>query len=84
MGKLDTSDIEVTTSCLAVHPDRRGGQHVSRPCTGVRVMHRPTGIGVFVNSEQSQMRNHEHAMARLRLVLEALQQARVITWADEP
>ena len=42
------------TGCDAVHPDRRGGQHVAKPCAGAHVIDEDTGIGVSVRHERSQ------------------------------
>ena len=51
------------TGCDAVHPDRRGGRHVAKPCVGALVIDEDTGIGVRVTRERSQgacvMRAHE-------------------------
>ena len=60
------SDLEITTGCEAVHPDQRGGQHVAKHCTGVRITHKPTGVSVLCNSERSQHGNRSKAMEMLR------------------
>ncbi len=65
------SDIVITGGCEAVHPDRRGGQHVAKPCTGVRATHRPTGISVMVDTERSQHANRRLAEKRLKATVEA-------------
>lgn len=49
------------TGCDAVHPDRRGGQHVARPCFGVLALDETKGIGVMVSSERSQHGNKTRA-----------------------
>lgn len=59
-------DIVITTGCEAVHPDRRGGQHVAMACTGVRVTHTPTGISVLADHERSQHANRREAFRQLR------------------
>lgn len=76
--ELNDADLEVTTGCDAAHPDHRGGQHVAMRCCAVRIMHRPTGIGVLANDERSQFSNRKAAMQRLQTVLDALRTARVI------
>jgi protein subunit release factor A len=47
--------------CDAVHPDRRGGQHVAMACPGVLVIDDAHGIGVLVTTERSQIRNKQKA-----------------------
>ncbi len=74
-------DLDTVIGCAAVHPDHRGGQHVSRPCTGVRVTHRPTGIGVLCDGERSQHGNRTKAIEELRAILIAV---KVICYAETP
>lgn len=63
-------DLEIIAGCKAAHPDRIGGQHVARSCSGVRVMHMPSGIGVTVTSERSQHGNKAKAIELLRILIE--------------
>ena len=70
MAKFDIDDVEITTGCEAEHPDQRGGQHVGRPCFGVRVTYRPTGVSIMVNTERSRYANQTHALALLRAEVE--------------
>lgn len=53
------------TGCDAVHPDRRGGQHVAKHCTSVLAIDDDAGVGVLVNSERSQSGNRQKADAML-------------------
>lgn len=62
---MNEHDIEIIIGCDAAHPDRRGGQHVAKHCTAVLVIHKPTGIGVRVDSERSQHGNRMRAMQLL-------------------
>jgi hypothetical protein len=71
---LAWSEFEIVSGCAAAHPDRRGGQHVAKTCTGVRVTHRATGISEFVDSERSQHANQELAVARLEVIVDELRQ----------
>lgn len=46
-----------------------GGQHRNKTETGVRLVHRPTGIVVTAFEERSQLRNREAALRRLKAAL---------------
>lgn len=48
-----------------------GGQHQNTTESGVRLVHRPTGIRCESRAERSQHRNKAIALARLRAKLEA-------------
>lgn len=50
----------------------KGGQHQNTTDSGVRLVHRPTGIRVESRSDRSQHRNRRLALERLRTRLEAL------------
>lgn len=89
---MTDEDYEVTVGCAAVHPDQRGGQHVARSCSGVRVTHRPTGISVLCVDERSQFQNKAIAFEKLQELLamraQLAAQAPVIAaaeaWLDSP
>ena len=49
VGEFDLSDCEVTT----MHCGGKGGQHVNKVETGVRICHNPTGIVVTCTEERS-------------------------------
>lgn len=48
----------------------KGGQHQNRTESGVRLVHRPTGVVVTSREERSQHRNKSIALQRLRETLE--------------
>ena len=70
VGELDVSDCEITT----MHCGGKGGQHVNKVETGVRVVHKPTGIVVTCTEERSQVQNKQKAMKRLASILAAKQE----------
>jgi peptide chain release factor 1 len=59
---LDPDDLEIT-STFSSGP---GGQHMQKNATAIRVVHKPTGMTVNVQSERSQMQNKRVALAILQ------------------
>lgn len=49
-----------------------GGQHRNKTESGVRLVHRPTGVAVSATERRSQAQNRGEALARLRERLAAL------------
>jgi hypothetical protein len=80
---LRDEDLEVTAGCAADHPDQRGGQHVARQCTAVRIRHVPTGVEVVSRSHRSQLGNRASALRMLAAAIEADQERPVaIRWVQ--
>ena len=69
VGDLDPEDCEITT----MHCGGKGGQHVNKVETGVRITHKPTGIVVTCTEGRSQLQNKNRAMKRLQSILASKQ-----------
>lgn len=69
---LDERELEIT-STFASGP---GGQHMQKNATAIRIVHKPTGLSVKVQSERSQTQNKRLAMAIIQTRLQEDEEAR--------
>lgn len=69
--KIDMSDVRVDT----YRSTGKGGQHINKTDTAVRMTHNPTGIVVSCQAERSQLQNKESCLRMLKAKLFALAQA---------
>lgn len=67
---LDPDDLEIT-STFASGP---GGQHMQKNATAIRIVHKPTGMTVNVQTERSQSQNRRVAMAILQGRLQEIEE----------
>ncbi|NUQ76632.1 MAG: peptide chain release factor-like protein [Polyangiaceae bacterium] len=59
--EMNRADFDIT----AARSGGPGGQHVNKTATAVRVLHKPSGIGVRVTTERSQRANIKIALRRI-------------------
>lgn len=69
---LDPNDLEIT-STFSSGP---GGQHMQKNATAIRVVHKPTGMTVNVQSERSQTQNKRVALSILQSRLQEREEAK--------
>lgn len=67
---LDPDDLEIT-STFSSGP---GGQHMQKNATAIRVVHKPTGMTVNVQSERSQSQNKRVALSILQARIQEIEE----------
>jgi len=70
--ELDEKDLEIT-STFASGP---GGQHMQKNATAVRIVHKPSGIMVKVQSERSLTQNKRVALGIIQARLQEMEEAK--------
>lgn len=69
---LDPNDLEITATFSA----GPGGQHMQKNATAARVVHKPSGLMVKVQSERSLTQNKQRAMAIIQSRLQDAEEAK--------
>lgn len=69
---LDERDLQIT----AEFSSGPGGQHMQKNATAARVVHKPTGMFVKIQSERSLSQNKQVALAIIQARLEEMEQAK--------
>jgi peptide chain release factor 1 len=80
LPKFDYTPIQIKESDLEIEFFRAsgpGGQNVNKVETGVRILHKPTGIVVSCQMERTQQRNKELALQLLKSKLWQLEQEKL-------
>ena len=78
MIPIPDSNADLSKQCevQTYRASAKGGQHVNKTESAVRITHRETKIVVICQDERSQYRNKQIAFSRLRKKLEALNNKR--------
>jgi protein subunit release factor B len=77
--RIPNTDAELLAECdvQTFRSSGKGGQHVNKVETGVRMRHRPSGLVVASQKERSQYMNKRACLARLRKKLAVLNEVPV-------
>lgn len=72
LPEAEDVEIEISPSELSIETAKSsgaGGQHINKTESAVRILHIPTGIVVFCQTQRSQLQNKEAALRMLRTKL---------------
>lgn len=72
----DRASLEASCDVQALRAGGPGGQHANRRETGIRLIHRPSGLTVVATERRSRHQNLEAAFERLAARLEERQRVR--------
>jgi peptide chain release factor 2 len=68
--QVKESDLEMQTFCSG----GPGGQHQNKTQSGVRLIHKPTGVRAESRTERSQHKNYDNALKMLKARLDAIEE----------
>ncbi len=80
LPEMEEVDVQINPADIEMQVYRAsgaGGQHVNKTSSAVRVIHKPTGIGVACHEERSQVQHREKCMRMLASKLYEIQQEKL-------
>ena len=80
LPEMEEVDVQINPADIEMQVYRSsgaGGQHINKPSSAVRLIHKPTGIVVACQEERSQIQNREKCMRMLASKLYEMEQERL-------
>ena len=80
LPEMEEADVNIRPEDIEMQVYRSsgaGGQHINKPSSAVRLIHKPTGIVVSCQEERSQFQNREKCMLMLSSKLYQIEQERI-------